>query len=84
MASLMRPEDVFDLEGFGRALHAVRRGRGLTQRQVADESGVSFNTVSRLERARIDPSVSTLISVARWAHLAIDPFVNGWGEASDG
>lgn len=50
----------------GRCLRSLREERGLSLRELADESGVSVNTISLIENCRSTPSVTTLqkISIA--------------------
>ena len=50
----------------GRCLRTLREERGYSLRELADESGVSVNTISLIENGRSTPSVTTLqkISVA--------------------
>lgn len=47
------------------ALAARRRERGLSLRDVAEETGVSFNTLSRIERGRA-PDLRNYLRVAAW------------------
>jgi HTH-type transcriptional regulator, competence development regulator len=42
-------------ERFGRRIQALRRDRGLTQRQVAAELGIDFTYLSKLENDRGEP-----------------------------
>lgn len=45
---------------FGRHVRSLRRARGLTQEQVADRSGLSADTIRRLEHGTFSPSLETL------------------------
>jgi transcriptional regulator with XRE-family HTH domain len=47
------------------SLRAVRRSRRLDLRETADQSGVSLNTLSRIERGR-ECSVTNAIRLLRW------------------
>ena len=49
----------------GRNLRRVRKQAGLTQEQVAERSGVHATEVSRIERDKRDPQVSTLERLAK-------------------
>jgi transcriptional regulator with XRE-family HTH domain len=49
---------------FGKNLRAARKDLGLTQEQVAERSGVQAGEVSRIERGKRDPRVSTLEKLA--------------------
>jgi transcriptional regulator with XRE-family HTH domain len=47
------------------SLRAVRRSRRLDLRETADQSGVSLNTLSRIERGR-ECGVTSAVRVLRW------------------
>lgn len=49
----------------GDRLRALRSGRGLTLRQLADATGLSAGLLSQLENGRTDPSIETLRRLAR-------------------
>ena len=46
-------------------LKKIRAQRGLTQEGLADKAGVSRQYLSRLETGRHDPSLSTLVKLAK-------------------
>lgn len=48
----------------GKNLRAARKRLGLTQEEVAERSGVQAGEVSRIERGKRDPQVSTLEKLA--------------------
>jgi HTH-type transcriptional regulator, competence development regulator len=51
---------------FGQRLRQLRRERSLTQRQLAERTGVDFTYLSKLENDRLDhtPSLKTLRALA--------------------
>jgi transcriptional regulator with XRE-family HTH domain len=49
----------------GNALRAERRRRRLSLRDLADEIGVSFNTLSRIERGHV-PELKTYELIVKW------------------
>ena len=49
----------------GKNLRAARKRLGLTQEEVAERSGVQAGEVSRIERGKRDPQVSTLEKLAK-------------------
>jgi XRE family transcriptional regulator, fatty acid utilization regulator len=55
----------------GANLREARERLGLTQEQVSDRSGVQPGEVSRIERGKRDPKVSTLEKLA--AALEVEP-----------
>lgn len=52
-----------DYQAFGRRLRELRRLRGLTQEQLGELIGVSYQHIGMLERGRRSPSVEMLISL---------------------
>jgi transcriptional regulator with XRE-family HTH domain len=55
---------------FGKNLRVARMKLGLTQEQVAERSGVQAGEVSRIERGKRDPKVSTLEKLAAAVEVA--------------
>jgi transcriptional regulator with XRE-family HTH domain len=51
--------------GLGKALRAERRRRRLSLRDLADEIGVSFNTLSRVERGHV-PELRNYERIVNW------------------
>jgi len=47
------------------ALLQAREGRGLTQEQLAAAAGLTFSTISRLERGLVVPTLSTINKLAQ-------------------
>lgn len=66
----------FDAEGFYAALDAQRQGRNITWKKVADESGVSASTLTRLAQGK-RPDVDSMASLISWSGLSADSFVSG-------
>ncbi len=59
---------IFDEDGvktFAIQLIKIRTSRGFTQSQLAFESGLSLSQIARIETARINPTISTIIILAR-------------------
>ena len=52
---------------FGKRLRQIRKERGLTLRQLADEVGVDFTYLSKIENERVSytPAVETIRELAR-------------------
>lgn len=52
-------------ESFGKRLSKIRQSQGMTQRQLAEEIGLSVESVSNLERGIHAPSFDTLEELSR-------------------
>lgn len=64
----------FDIDAFYSALDAVRQARKLTWKDVANQSGVSASTLTRIAQGR-RPDVDGLAALAAWSGLSTDSFV---------
>lgn len=69
----------FDSASFFSALDSTKVSRGLTWKQVADESGVSASTLTRMSQGK-RPDVDGLAALSSWAGLDIGDFVRFDGE----
>jgi len=49
---------------FGQALRSLRRAAGLSQEQLALESGVQRNFISLIETGQNQPTISTIFKLA--------------------
>lgn len=63
------PVSAIVVGGIGTGLTSVERSGGLTQEEVAERSGVQAGEVSRIERGKRDPQVSTLEKLAAAVEL---------------
>ncbi|MEU6611995.1 XRE family transcriptional regulator [Streptomyces shenzhenensis] len=66
-------EDV--LAGVGPRLRALRRARGATLAALADETGLTASTLSRLENGRLRPTLEQLLPLARAYGVPLDDLV---------
>ena len=66
----------FDSGAFFAALDGERQARQLTWRKVADESGVSASTLTRIAQGK-RPDVDSLAALSAWSGLEVDTFVRG-------
>jgi transcriptional regulator with XRE-family HTH domain len=64
----------FENEKFYAALDALRVGRSLTWKQVAEESGVSASTLTRMAQGK-RPDVDGLAALLAWGGLQADSFL---------
>ena len=62
----------FDMHRIGQTIAALRRERNMTQMQLADEMGVSFQAVSNWERGQSMPDISKLPELAELFGTTID------------
>jgi transcriptional regulator with XRE-family HTH domain len=65
----------FDNEKFYAALDAQRTARGLSWKQVADQSGVSASTLTRMAQGK-RPDVDGLAALLAWGGLQADSFMD--------
>ncbi|MFE7978921.1 helix-turn-helix domain-containing protein [Streptomyces shenzhenensis] len=66
-------EDV--LAGVGPRLRALRRARRATLAALADETGLTASTLSRLENGRLRPTLEQLLPLARAYGVPLDDLV---------
>ena len=52
-----------DFKRGGQTIQRIRKERGMTQEDLADKSGITSNTVSRIERGLLIPALPTLIDI---------------------
>jgi HTH-type transcriptional regulator, competence development regulator len=53
-------------ETFGQLLKTIRRDKGVNQRDLADQVGVDFSYISKIENDRLPPpSAETIIKICR-------------------
>ncbi|MGW7365912.1 helix-turn-helix domain-containing protein [Streptomyces sp. NPDC054841] len=77
----MDPMDPMDaelaeiLDSIGPRLRALRRDRGLTLEALAEDTGISVSTLSRLESGKRRPTLDLLIPLARTHRVALDQLV---------
>ncbi len=66
-----------ELLSLGTKLRGLRKERDLSQRDLANQSGVSANAISLIERNEISPSVATLQRLATALSVRISYFFEG-------
>jgi transcriptional regulator with XRE-family HTH domain len=72
----------FDASAFYQALDSERQSRKLNWKQVAEASGVSASTLTRMAQGK-RPDVDGLAALAAWSGLAVDDFVRTGDEKPD-
>lgn len=73
----------FRSEAFFSALDSARLAQGLNWKQVAERSGVSASTLTRMAQGK-RPDVDSLAALVGWSGLSVDPFVGGGSPPSSG
>ncbi len=62
----------FDMRRIGAAIARIRKERNMTQLQLADEMGVSYQAVSNWERGQTMPDIAKLPELAALFDMSID------------
>jgi transcriptional regulator with XRE-family HTH domain len=52
------------LKLFGANLRRIRRAKDITQEVLADEAGVSLNTINTIEKGKLNPTFATISAIA--------------------
>ncbi len=66
-----------DLKKNGRFLSEIRKEEGLTQKQLAEQIGVSDKTISKWECGHGFPDVSMMMPLCQTLHISINELVSG-------
>lgn len=57
----------------------IRKKKKLTQRQLAEKSGVSYNTIIKMERGGIEnPKIETAIKLAKALKVKVDDLIGNY------
>lgn len=70
------PSVEFDAGRFYQSLDVTRAARRLNWKQVAEKSGVSASTLTRLAQGK-RPDVDSMAALVAWSGLSADDFVGG-------
>lgn len=68
------PKGQFDAEAFYAALDSQRQSKRMRWKQVAEESGVSASTLTRMAQGR-RPDVDSMAALLIWSGLDADSFI---------
>jgi transcriptional regulator with XRE-family HTH domain len=63
---------------FGKSLKKMRDERGLSQEELANDADIPINQIGRIERCEINPSLSTLHSIAKALKLKLVQLLDGF------
>ena len=67
---------MFNMKQVGRKILALRKERNMTQTELADEMGVSFQAVSNWERGNSMPDISKLPQLAELFGCTVDELLD--------
>lgn len=70
-----------DISALGAVLKARRREKRLSLRDLADQTGVSLNTLSRVERGHV-PDLKNFQRIVDWLELPAEHFLAPMGKTS--
>lgn len=71
-----------DMQKAGRQIAALRKGRGLTQNELGEHLGVSFQAVSKWERGETMPDTTLLVDLAQALETTVDFILTGGERAT--
>ena len=74
--SMANNRDEKSLKGFGKKLRQIRVSKGLTTRQFADLAEIAYSQVWVLENGKGNPSLTTLLTIAKVLKVSLDELVN--------
>ena len=63
---------ILDYENLAKRIKEIRKLRGLTQEQLAEQSGLSWNFIAKIETDNTTISLQTLVSIANILDVSID------------
>src|SRR5688572_19986685 len=67
-----------DEKGLGRRLQALRVAGGLTQQQLCQRAGLSYSTLTKIERGAIKaPSIFTIQSITDVLNVSLEEVLGG-------
>ena len=72
-----------DQKKVGAFLKDLRREKGITQEQLAEELGVSGRTISRWETGNNMPDISLLVEIAEFFDVSIPEIIKGERKSED-
>ena len=68
---------MFDMQKVGERIAALRRKENMTQADLADKLGISYQAVSSWERGATMPDIGKLVELARTLHTTVDALLSG-------
>lgn len=75
--SQMTPEDKQLYQHLGQRISEARKSLGLTQTQVAEQLGLSQQTMAHYEVGRLRIALSTLLPLSQLLQMSVDELLHG-------
>lgn len=72
-----------DIQKVGRQVAALRKAKGITQSELGERIGVSFQAVSKWERGETLPDTAILPDLARILETTVDGILTGGEKANE-
>jgi transcriptional regulator with XRE-family HTH domain len=64
------------LQAFGTHLKLLRTQKGITQEELAYSSGISLSQIARIETGRINPTLCTIVEIAKFLKIHPSELLN--------
>lgn len=80
----MKRESFTAHELFAWRLHRLRRASGRNQKEIAYELGITSSTLSNYETGKREPSLDTLVCLARYFSVSVEYLLGMTDAASPG
>lgn len=74
---MARQSEAKQLKALGNRIAIVRRERGVTQEQLAEQTGFTVITIGYIEQGRRSPRVATLFKIAECLKVPIEELFKG-------
>ena len=81
--SIPKEETIMEKMTIGKFIAALRRARGMTQKELGEKLFVSDKTVSRWERDECDPELSLIPAIAEIFGITTDELLRGQRRSED-
>jgi len=70
--------DVDEARRFGRYIRQLREDRGLTQSELAARAGLAVDSVRRIERGQLSPSLRSVAKLAAGMEVSLHSLFGGY------
>ncbi len=67
----MRSVDSVFLKKFGNNLRNIRKKKGMTQEQLANDLGIEISQISRIERGILNTSINNVFNISKVLDVSI-------------